>query len=288
MTVRKAVIPAAGLGTRMLPASKAVPKEMLPLIDKPAIQFIVEEAVAAGIRDILIITSRGKSVMEDHFDDAPELENRLAASGKDLMLQELRTITRMANIHYVRQHETRGLGHAVLCAKSFVENEPFAVLYGDDVIMGPSATAELCSVFRRFGKGVLGVKPVPFSDIRRYSSLKIEAMEERIFSVSDMVEKPAPGEEMSNYAILGRCVLPPEIFEILEATKPGAGGEIQLTDAMKVLARRTGMMACEYSGTHYDMGNRLGVIKATIQYGLSHPEISEDLRQYLKEISAQL
>ncbi len=288
MKVRKAVIPAAGLGTRMLPASKAVPKEMLPLIDKPVIQFIVEEAVAAGIEEILIITNRGKSVMEDHFDRSPELEARLTASGKDTVLRDMVAISKMANIQYIRQQETKGLGHAVYCAKSFVGDDPFAVLYGDDIVMGPSATGELCQVYQRFGKGVLGVKQVPMEHLSRYSSLKTEMIEERLFSVSDMIEKPKPGEEMSNYAILGRCILPPEIFDILQNTPPGAGGEIQLTDAMKVLARSVGMMAFDYTGTHYDMGNRLGVISAAIEYGLTHPELGENLSRYIKEVAGRL
>ncbi len=287
--VRKAVIPAAGLGTRVLPATKAMPKEMLPIVDKPAIQYIVEEAAAAGIEDILIITNRGKGLLEDHFDRAPELEERLALSGKTEMLEEVRRIASLANIFYVRQKETLGLGHAISRAREFVGNEPFAVLYGDDVIMGEDpACGQLIRAYEKYGKGVVGVKKVTPEAIRKYSSLKLEALEGNYFSCTDMVEKPKPGEEFSLYSILGRCVLPPEIFDILEQTPPGANNEIQLTDAMRALARRDTMIAVDFTGVRYDMGSKLGIMQAAVETALSHPEIGADFRAYLKELSKGL
>ena len=259
--VRKAVIPAAGLGTRVLPATKAMPKEMLPIVDKPAIQYIVEEAAAAGIEDILIITNRGKGLLEDHFDRAPELEARLTGSPeKEAVLEQVVAISRLANIFYVRQKETKGLGHAILCAKEFVGDEPFAVLYGDDVILGEDpACGQLIRAWERYGKGVVGVKEVSEEAIKKYSSLKVEPLEGNCFSCTDMVEKPQRKEDiLSLYSILGRCVLPPEIFGILERTAPGAGGEIQLTDAMKELARRDGMTAVDFTGTAVRHGQQAG------------------------------
>ena len=292
MKVRKAVIPAAGLGTRVLPASKAMPKEMLPIVDKPAIQYIVEEAVASGITDILIITSRGKTTVEDHFDRAPELEARLLASGKQAVHDEIVGISKLANITYIRQKETKGLGHAVLCAKTFVGNEPFAVLYGDDVIIGGEKPAckELCEVYEKYGKGVAGIKPVPMDQISKYCSLKVEDMgdEQGILKVTDMVEKPMPTQVMSNYSILGRDVLPPEIFPILEKTAPGANGEIQLTDAMKVLAQTEGMVGRQFSGDRYDMGNKFGILQAIVRVALEHPEVKDQFRDYLKQVAAEL
>ena len=292
MKVRKAVIPAAGLGTRVLPASKAMPKEMLPIVDKPAIQYIVEEAVASGITDILIITSRGKTTVEDHFDRAPELEARLLASGKQSTYDEIVGISKMANITYIRQKETKGLGHAVLCAKTFVGDEPFAVLYGDDVIIGGEKPAckELCEAYEKYGKGVAGIKPVPIDQISKYCSLKVEDMgdEQGILKVTDMVEKPMPTQVLSNYSILGRVVLPPQIFPILEKTAPGANGEIQLTDAMKVLSRTEGMVGRQFSGERYDMGNKFGILQAIVQVALEHPEVKDQFRDYLKEVAREL
>lgn len=283
--IKKAVIPAAGLGTRVLPASKAMPKEMLPIVDKPAIQYIVEEAVRSGIEDILIITSRGKTTVEDHFDRSPELEERLLKAGKVKVYNEMVAISKLANIQYVRQKETKGLGHAVLCAKAFAGSEPFAVLYGDDVIIGDTpACGELCEAYDKYGLGVAGIKPVSPEQLSKYCSLEVEKLDDRTFRVSDMIEKPKPEEVFSEYAILGRVVLPPEIFGILETLGPGAGGEIQLTDAMKQLAREQGMIGVEFSGERYDMGNKLGILKAIVEVGLRHPEIGEDFRAYLKSI----
>lgn len=287
--VRKAVIPAAGLGTRVLPASKAMPKEMLPIVDKPAIQYIVEEAVRAGITDILIITNRGKGLLEDHFDRAPELEERLLAGNKQEVYDEVVSLAHLANICYVRQKETRGLGHAISCAKAFVGDEPFAVLYGDDVIIGEDpACGQLIRAYEEFGKGVVGVKEVSEEAIQRYSSLKVEPIRDNWFSCTDMIEKPTKDKILSLYSILGRCVLPPEIFDILDHTAPGAGGEIQLTDAMCTLARRDGMIAVDFTGKRYDMGNKLGVMQAQVETALKHPEIGEAFRAYLKELAATL
>lgn len=291
MKVTKAVIPAAGLGTRVLPATKSMPKEMLPIVDKPAIQYIVEEAVNSGITDILIITNRGKGLIEDHFDRVPELEAKLQKSGpeKEKVLNEIVSIAHKANFYFVRQKETRGLGHAVGCARSFVGNEPFAVLYGDDVIIGKDpACAQLIRAYEEYGKGVLGVNKVSKEDISKYSSLKVEPLHDNWFKCTDMIEKPAPDKIMSLYSILGRCVLTPDIFEIIDHTQPGAGGEIQLTDAMRTLARRDGMVAVNFTGKRYDMGNKLGIMKAQVEVALNHPEIGGDFRAYLKEICKTL
>ena len=283
--VKKAVIPAAGLGTRVLPASKSMPKEMLPIVDKPAIQYIVEEAAAAGIEDILIITNRGKGVIEDHFDHSIELEERLAASGKTEMLEEVQRLSHLANIHYIRQRETKGLGHAVACARAFVGNEPFAVLYGDDVIIGKnSACGQLCRVYEEFGQSVVGIKEVTPEQVLRYCSLAVEPVHDNIYRVSDMIEKPKPEQVISLFAILGRCVLTPDVFDILDRTAPGAGGEIQLTDAMRELARAGRMMGIDYEGTRYDMGNKLGILQANCEVALSRPDLGPDFAAYLKEL----
>lgn len=288
MKITKAVIPAAGLGTRVLPATKAMPKEMLPIVDKPSIQFIVEEAVNSGITDILIITNRGKGIIEDHFDRTPLLEDNLLSNNKTDLYKSIENIHKLANISYIRQIETKGLGHAVSRAKTFVGDEPFVVMYGDDVIIGETpATKELIDAYGEYGKGVLGVKKVPAKDIYKYSSLKVENLHDNIFKCTDMIEKPKTDDEvMSLYSVQGRCILPPEIFDILEKTQPGAGGEIQLTDAMRKLATTVGMTAVEYSGARYDMGNKLGILKATIDVGLNHDEVKDGLRAYIKELAS--
>ena len=275
----------------MLPATKSVPKEMLPIVDRPAIHYIVEEAVRAGITDILIITSRGKSSVEDYFDRAPELEERLLASGKEELYRQITEVTQMANIQYVRQQEAKGLGHAVLCAKSFVGSDPFAVLYGDDVIISPPdqpAIGQLCAAYDRYGLGVVGIKEVTAQQILRYSSLAVEPLEDRIFRVTDMVEKPTPDKVLSLYSILGRCVLPAEVFSILENTPPGAGGELQLTDAMRTITHTRGMTGVDYVGKRYDMGNKLGVLEAIVEVGLAHSEIGEGFRDYLRGLCGTL
>lgn len=287
--IRKAVIPAAGLGTRVLPITKVMPKEMLPIVDKPAIQYIVEEAVSSGIEEILIITNRGKGLIEDHFDHAIELEARLEQTGKTAVLEQIRAITHLANITFIRQKETKGLGHAVLCARNFVGDEPFAVLYGDDVIFSDTPVCgQLCEAYERYGKGVVGIKEVPTEQVVKYCSLAVSPLQERVFSVTDMIEKPQKEQILSNYSILGRCVLPPEIFDILDKTPPGAGGEIQLTDAMVQLARNDGMIGVDYIGARYDMGNKLGIMQAACEIALTHPEIGADFRAYLKELCKTL
>lgn len=292
MKIKKAVIPAAGLGTRVLPATKAIPKEMFPIVDKPAIQYIVEEAAKSGIEDIMIITSRGKSEMEDHFDRNPELENKLKAGGetKKKLLDEVLDVTQLANITYVRQQEQRGLGHAVLQAKKFVGDEPFAVLYGDDVIIGEDpCIGQLMRAYEETGLcGAVGIKEVSREDVRKYSSMKLDLVKDNIYKITDMIEKPEPGKEFSLFSILGRCILPAEIFTILEEIPYGAGNELQLTDAMKVLAQKNGVAGVDFTGTRYDMGNKLGILKAQVEVGLSHPEIADDFKAYLKEIAENL
>ena len=248
--VTKAVIPAAGLGTRVLPATKAMPKGMLPIVDKPAIQYLVEEAVRSGITDILIILGRNQSIIEDHFDRSPELEEKLAKPGKEKALEECLGIANMANILFVRQKQTLGLGHAVNTAKAFTGDDPFVVIYGDDVIWGEDPVcAQLIRAYEEFGRPAAGVSAVPWEDVSRYCSLKTTPIHDNYFFVDDMIEKPKKGQEFSNYSILGRVLLTPEIYDILAHTKPGAGGEIQLTDAMAEYARtRGGMTAVEFTG----------------------------------------
>ena len=291
MKIRKAIIPAAGFGTRVLPATKNLPKEMLPIVDKPTIQYIVEEAVAAGITDILIITSRGKTLMADHFDYTPELEYALEKSGKDEMLRQVREIAELADISFIRQKEMKGLGHAVLKAKSFVGDEPFAILFGDGVIDcdGTPAIKQLIDAYGEYGEGVLGVKKVPEEDIHKYGSLKVENLHDNVFKCTDMVEKPQKKEDvLSLYSITDRVVLPPSIFEILERTKPGAGGEIQLTDAMKEIAVTKGMTAVEMEGNRFDMGNKFGILQANIIMGLKHPETKEQWKEYIQNLAKEL
>ncbi len=290
MKVRKAIIPAAGMGTRVLPASKAVPKEMLNIVDKPAIQYIVEEAFASGIEEVLIITNRNKGAIEDHFDHAYELEAKLAGNpSKKAIYDDVMACSNFGNIYFLRQKETKGLGHAVLCAKNFVGNEPFAVLYGDDVIISETPAAkQLCDAYEKYGKGVVGVKEVPGLAITKYCSLKTEHIEGNCYNCTDMIEKPKPEEIMGNFSILGRVVLPPEIFGILEKTPLGAGNELQLTDAMKTLAQNDGVIAVEYEGKRYDMGNKFGILQANIEVGLKHPETKDELAAYLKKIAQTL
>ena len=289
MKVRKAVIPAAGLGTRMLPATKTVPKEMLPLVDKPALQYIIEEAAAAGIEDILVVTNRAKSAMDDYFDYYPELETRLLQAGKDRELHEVRHAADLANIFYVRQKETKGLGHAIWRAKHFVGDEPFAVLLGDDIMRGRTPViGQLIAAAEKYDASAVGVQRVATEVISKYSSVKVSPLEERVFSVSDMNEKPKPQEMFSNYAILGRYVLKPEIFDILEHQAPGYGGEIQLTDGLKKLCGRDKMVAVDFEGRRYDTGNLKGFLEATIDFALEHPETGEWLKGFLKEKAAAL
>ena len=289
--ITKAIIPAAGLGTRVLPASKAVPKEMLPIVDKPAIQYIVEEAVASGITDILIITNRGKGVIEDHFDHSFELEHLLATrGGKDDVLSELKSVAKMANIYFIRQKEAKGLGHAVLCAKSFVKDEPFAVMYGDDVIINDEnpVVGQVIRAYEKHGKCAVGIKEVTPEQIVKYSSMKVENIEDNVYAIDDMIEKPSLDKVFSMYSILGRCVLTPDIFDVLETIPNGAGGELQLTDAMAEVARRDGMVGVDFDGIRYDMGNKFGIIKANIEVGLNHPEVKDELKEFIKKIASEI
>lgn len=286
--VRKAVIPAAGLGTRFLPATKATPKEMLPIVDKPTIQYIIEEALASGIEDILIITGRSKRAIEDHFDRSIELELNLEASGKTKELELVRKISDI-RIHYIRQKEPRGLGHAILCAKHFVGDEPFAVLLGDDVVDSQvPALKQLIDVYDKTGASVLGVQEVPQEKVSAYGIVAGEPTgEARTVKVNDMVEKPAVEETPSRLAVLGRYVITPEIFPILEKTEPGRGNEIQLTDALKVLAKEQAMYAYDFEGRRYDVGDKQGFLEATVEMALKHPELRDKFLDYLQGIVAK-
>ena len=287
MKVKKAVIPAAGLGTRVLPASKAVPKEMLNIVDKPAIQYIVEEAAAAGIEDILIITNRGKGAIEDHFDYAFELEAGLAGRPeRAAILEQVRAVAELANVYFVRQKETKGLGHAILCGKSFVGNEPFAVMYGDDVILSEDpVVGQLCRTYEEFGKGVVGVKEVTREQIKMYCTLDVTPLKGRAMDCHSIIEKPTEEQIMSLYAILGRVVLPPETFGLLEeGIAKLESGEFYLTDAMTDLAKAGKLIAYDFDGTRYDMGNKLGIMQANCEVALTHPEIGDSFKAYLKEL----
>lgn len=282
--VRKAIIPAAGLGTRMLPIARAVPKEMLPIVDRPAISYLVEEAYLAGAEDILIITNRDKDAIENYFDYSVEYEQKLRAAGKDDKADEMRRIADLANVYFLRQKETRGLGHAVARAASFVGDEPFYVLYGDDIIVSETPVCtQLKDAFDKYGKAAVGVKEVPDELIVKYCSLKCEELEKGIFNVSDMIEKPRLEEKFSNYSILGRVLLTPDIFEILEHTAPGAGGEIQLTDAMAEIARSSGMTAVDFEGERFDLGAKLGFLTANVKMGVKNPETAKEFTEFLKE-----
>lgn len=290
MKIKKAVITAGGLGTRLLPATKAVPKEMFPIVNKPAIQYIAEECAAAGMTDILIVTARGKTAIEDHFDRSPELEAKLAEGGKTEMLEEIKGISSAARFTFVRQPFQTGLGGAILCAESFVGGEPFAVLYGDDVIIGEDpAIGQLARAYEKYGRSVVGINRVPREDICKYNSMKLEPMgESRLYAVSDMIEKPQSGEEFSDFSILGRCILEPNIFDILRRIPKGKGGELQLTDAMREVAVSDGMIGVDFTGKRFDMGSRLGIIKASLEVGLMHDELKGELALYLKELAERL
>ncbi|SHE36884.1 UTP--glucose-1-phosphate uridylyltransferase GalU [Clostridium fallax] len=283
MKVKKAIIPAAGLGTRFLPATKAQPKEMLPIVDKPTIQYIIEEAVNSGIEEILIITGRNKKCIEDHFDKSVELEIELEKSGKSELLELVRDITDLVDIHYVRQKEPRGLGHAIYCAKTFVGNEPFAVLLGDDVVHSDEpCLKQLLDCYDEYKTTILGVQEVPKEDVSKYGIVNGIYIEDRVYKVKDLVEKPSLEEAPSNVAILGRYIITPRIFEILENTKPGKGGEIQLTDALKTLIQEEAMYAYSFEGRRYDVGDKLGFLQATVEYALRKNDLREPFIKYLK------
>lgn len=283
MKVRKAIIPAAGLGTRMLPNTKSIPKEMLPLVDKPVIQYIVEEAVSAGIEEILIITNRGKSSMEDYFDYAPDLEDRLLRDGKEKEARIIRETADMADVFFLRQKETKGLGHAVWRAKSFVGNEPFAVLLGDDIMLSETPVLrQLVDAAEKYDCSAIAAREVDDAHIVKYSSLQITPLEERIYRIHDMNEKPTLSEKLSNYAIMGRYVLTPEIFPILAQTPPGRNNEIQLTDGMRTLCHQEMMTAVDFEGKRYDTGNLRGYLEATIDFALRNDEVSDWLRDFMR------
>lgn len=289
MKITKVVIPAAGFGTRFLPATKALPKEMLPIVDKPTIQYIVEEAVQAGITDILIVIGRSKKAIEDHFDSNPELEASLEKKHKTALLELARATTDMANIQYVRQHEMLGLGHAILQAKTFVGNEPFGIMLGDDVVdSAVPAIKQLMDIACEKEASVLGVQKVKQSDISKFGIVDvkehIQGYKDRLCKVNTLVEKPAVQDAPSDIAILGRYVVTPEIFDILENTKEGAGGEIQLTDALKVLAQKQDMYAYDFEGRRYDVGDKMGFLSATVEMALKRDEFKEEFQQYLKDI----
>jgi len=285
MKVKKAVIPAAGLGTRFLPATKAMPKEMLPIVDTPTIQYIIAEAVESGIEDILIITGRTKRAIEDHFDKAYELETELEKGGKSDLLKVSQDITDMANIHYVRQKEARGLGHAIHCAKAFVGDEPFAVLLGDDIVDNPEpCLKQMIDMFDKYQATVLGVQTVAPEAVSKYGIIDGVQVADRVYKVNDMVEKPKKEEAPSNVAILGRYIITPTIFECIEHTDEGVGGEIQLTDAIKRLLTIEDAYAYDFIGQRYDVGDRMGFLRATVEFALKRDDVKDEFMTYLKDL----
>jgi len=283
--ITKAVFPAAGLGTRFLPATKASPKEMLPLVDKPLIQYVVEEAVSSGIEEVVLVTGRGKRAIEDHFDVAFELEEELKAKGKHKMLSEIQRIADLVTFCYIRQKKALGLGHAVLTAKLVVGNDPFAVLLGDDVIdAGTPVLKQMMGVYRRYPATILAIQKVPRAQTRHYGIIDAKKIEDGVYLVKDLVEKPAPEDAPSNLAIIGRYILTPEIFPALERTKPGKGGEIQLTDGLRLLMEKQPIYAYEFQGKRYDAGDKLGFLKATVEFGLKNAEFGNEFRTYLQKL----
>jgi UTP--glucose-1-phosphate uridylyltransferase len=286
MTIKKAIIPAAGLGTRFLPATKAQPKEMLPIVDKPTIQYIVEEAIESGIEDILIITGRNKRAIEDHFDKSVELEMELEQRNKMELLNLVRKVSNMANITYIRQKEPKGLGDAIYCGKNFIADEPFAVLLGDDIVDSQTKPClkQLMDVYDEYKTTILGIKEVPKEEVNKYGIVSGMYIEDGVYKVKDLIEKPTPEEAPSNVAILGRYIITPEIFKVLEHTAPGAGGEIQLTDALRELAKKEAMYAYNFEGKVYDVGDKLGFLQATVEFALKRKKLGTEFRKYLKGI----
>jgi UTP--glucose-1-phosphate uridylyltransferase len=283
--IRKGVIPVAGLGTRFLPATKAVPKELLPIVDKPTIQYIVEEAVASGIEETILITARGKGGIEDHFDISVELEETLRKQKKEDLLRMVRELSEMVRVVAIRQKEPKGLGHAVLCAREAVGEEPFAVLLGDDIVdSDPPCLAQMMEVSRQKGGGVIALLRVPETETHLYGIIRGEHVGERIYQITEMVEKPKPDQAPSNLAVIGRYILPPEIFPIIENTPPGKGGEIQLTDALQELARRTPLYGYEFMGDRYDAGDKVGYLQANIAFALKRPELAARVKEFLKKV----
>ena len=289
MKVRKAIIPAAGLGTRFLPATKAQPKEMLPIVDKPTIQYIVEEAIASGIEDIIIVTGRGKRAIEDHFDKSYELEDTLRAKGQHDLLHLVQDISNLVNIHYIRQKEPKGLGHAIYCAKSFIGNEPFAVLLGDDIVDSEvPCLKQLIDVFDQYNTTIIGVQKVPEEDVSKYGIVNGNLIEDRIYKVKELIEKPDKDEAPTNIAILGRYIITPRIFEYLEKVQPGKGGEIQLTDALEMMLQSSAMYAYDFVGKRYDVGNKQGFLEATVEFALKRDDIKDNFIKYLKNVVSNL
>ena len=286
MKVHKAIIPAAGLGTRFLPATKAQPKEMLPIVDKPTLQYIIEEAIESGIEEILIITGRNKSSIENHFDKSVELELELEKCGKYDLLEEIRKISDMVNIHYIRQKEPKGLGHAIHCAKSFIGNEPFAILLGDDIVYNSSKPClkQMIEVYNEYMTSILGVQEIVDEDVSKYGIIDGKQIEDRVYKVNGLVEKPSAEDTPSNIAILGRYIVNPAIFEILEHTKPGKGGEIQLTDGLNELAQREAMYAYLIEGRRYDVGEKLGFLEATVEHALRREDLRHEFKNYLMRL----
>ncbi len=283
MKIRKAVIPAAGMGTRFLPATKAQPKEMLPIVDKPTIQYIIEEAVASGIEDILIVSGRGKRAIEDHFDKSYELEDILKHKGEKELLALVQGISNLANVNYVRQKEPKGLGHAIYCARSFIGNEPFAILLGDDIVdSAVPCLKQMIDVYEEYNATILGVQQVPCSEVSKYGVIKGTLIRDRVYSVEDMEEKPDVGSAPSNVAILGRYIVTPEVFTYLENAVPGKGGEIQLTDALRAMLAESPVYAYDFIGKRYDVGNKLGFLEATVEFALKRDELRDEFAAYLK------
>ena len=288
-SVKKAIIPAAGLGTRFLPATKAQAKEMLPIVDKPTLQYIIEEAIESGIEEILIVTGRNKKSIEDHFDRSVELELELEQKGKTAMLEMVQDISNMVNIHYIRQKEPKGLGHAIHCAKSFIGDEPFAVLLGDDIVDAETpCLKQMIDAYDEYKTTVLGVQEVARENVDKYGILDVKHIEDRVYKVKDMVEKPSIEEAPSNIAILGRYIITPEIFNILENQAPGKGGEIQLTDALQTLATKEAIYAYNFEGRRYDVGDKLGFLEATVDFALKRPELRDEFIEFLKTKSDEI
>jgi UTP--glucose-1-phosphate uridylyltransferase len=285
MKVKKAIIPAAGLGTRFLPATKAMPKEMLPIVDKPTIQYIIEEAIESGIEDIIIVTGKGKRAIEDHFDHSFELEQNLLEKGKLELLSEVQKSSKLVDIHYIRQKEPKGLGHAIWCARKFIGNEPFAVLLGDDVVRADTpCLKQMINQYERYNASILGVQSVEEHEVSRYGIVDGNQIGERFFNINSLVEKPKLEDAPSNLAIMGRYILSPKIFEILENQEPGAGGEIQLTDAIAGLNEYEAVYAYDFEGVRYDVGEKMGFITTTIEFALQREDLKYQLLDYLKHV----
>ena len=283
--IKKAIIPAAGLGTRFLPATKAMPKEMLPIVDRPTIEYIIEEAVEAGIEDIIIVTGKGKRSIEDHFDRVPELEKNLEEKGKWDLLEKVNYSSNLANIHYIRQKEPKGLGHAVWCARHFIGDEPFAVLLGDDIVQDKTpCIKQLMNKYDETYSSVIGVQTVPDDETHRYGIIDPLSNEGRLYQVKNFVEKPAPGTAPSNLAIMGRYILTPEIFQFLEEQEVGAGGEIQLTDAIQKLNKIQRVFAYDFEGQRFDVGEKIGFVKTTIEFSLQHEDLRDEVIDFMKEL----